>query len=77
MVVGLAAGAQAALPEAGAAWLPPVMARGAAPERTIQNAWPMACDADEHAEPVETAVAAAPGHHDEPSRDVDPEDIPF
>jgi len=28
-------------------------------------------------EPVETAVAAAPGHHDEPSRDVDPEDIPF
>jgi len=29
------------------------------------------------AEPVETAVAAAPGHHDEPSRDVDPEDIPF
>ena len=29
------------------------------------------------AEPVETAVAAAPGHHEEPSRDVDPEDIPF
>ena len=29
------------------------------------------------AEPVETAVAAAPGRHDEPSRDVDPEDIPF
>src|SRR2546430_310174 len=29
------------------------------------------------AEPVETAVAAAPGHHEEASRDVDPEDIPF
>jgi single-strand DNA-binding protein len=29
------------------------------------------------AEPVETAAVAAPGHHEEPSRDVDPEDIPF
>ena len=37
------------MPKLNGASLPPVMARGAAPERTIQNAWPMACDADEHA----------------------------
>jgi single-strand DNA-binding protein len=29
------------------------------------------------AEPVETGVAAASTHHEEPARDVDPDDIPF
>ena len=37
------------MPKLNGASLPPVMAIGAAPERTIQNAWPMACDADEQA----------------------------
>ena len=37
------------MPKLNGASLPPVIARSAAPERTIQNAWPMAWAAEEHA----------------------------
>ena len=37
------------IPKLNGASLPPVTARGAAPDRTIQNAWPMACEAEEQA----------------------------
>jgi hypothetical protein len=37
------------MPKLKGASLPPVSARSTIPERTIQNAWPMACAAEEHA----------------------------